>query len=97
MRVDWRTSAGVIAAAIFVVAYSWQPPAEELRPRAAIKTPGLSKPSMFEVPKPPEPPRLPLRPAVVQSSFATPTQSPPRGLKHRLASLWPFRRHSQSH
>jgi|SRR5438034_8463113 len=99
MRLDWRTAAAVIAATVFVVAYSWQPPAEELRPRAGMKTPGspVPKPSMFEVPKPPELARLLLLPPVVQSSVAPPTQSPPRGFKHRLMSLWPFRRHSQSH
>lgn len=96
MRLDWRAVAGVIAAAVFAVAYSWQPPAGEPRPRAVMKDTGppAPKPSMFEVPKPPELPRLPLRP-VVQSSVAPPERSPSHGFKRRLAALWPFRRHSE--
>ena len=41
MRLGWRTAAGVIAAAVFVVAYSWRPPAGELRPRAPLLPPVL--------------------------------------------------------
>jgi hypothetical protein len=97
MRLDWRTIAGVIVAAVFAVAYSWQPPAGEPRPRANMKDPGppVPKPSMFEVPKPPDLPRLFLRPPVIQSSVAPPARSPSHGFKHRLAFLWPFRRHSE--
>lgn len=97
MRFDWRTIAGLIAAAIFAVAYSWQPPAAEPQPRASITNlgPPDPKPSMFEVPKPPELPRMPLRPPVIQSSVAPPARSPSHGLKHRLEFLWPFRRHSE--
>ena len=63
MRLDGRAVACVITAAVFAVAYSWQPPAEEPQPRASMKQPGppIPKPSMFEVPKPPELPRMPLR------------------------------------
>jgi|SRR5579864_295614 len=92
------TAAGVIVAAVFVVAYSWRPPAGELRPQAGLKIPGplVPKPSPFEIPKPPEHPRLPLRAPVLRSSIAPPARAPSRGFKHRLAFLWPFRRHSQS-
>jgi hypothetical protein len=98
MRLDWRTVSGVIAAAVFVGAYSWQPPGGELRPRAGLTTPGppVPKPSPFEIPKPPELPRVPLRAPVIRSSVAPPARSSSRGFKHRLALLWPFRRHSQS-
>ena len=97
MRLDCRAVAGVITAAVFAVAYSWQPPAREPQPRASMKHTGppVPKPSMFEVPKPPELPRLPLRPPVIQSSVAPPARSPSHGFKRRLAFLWPFRRHSE--
>ena len=98
MRLDWRIAAGTISAAVFVVAYSWQPPAEAPRPRTEINAlgPPVPKPSMFEIPKPPDRPQLPMRPVVVQGSVGPPARSPSHGFKHRLASLWPFRRHSQS-
>ena len=98
MRLDWRTAAGAIAAAIFVVAYSWQPPGRELRLLADLNSPGppVPKPSPFEIPKPPELPRVSLHALVLRGSAAPPARSPSRGFKHHLAILWPFRKHAQS-